>query len=153
MTLEVRAADGRTWMVRRYINWARPDIAQGFEHDVAAGKRAGIAMLCVVAAMVIALVVWYASTDVYIPTWALLGFLTVVMLVPLNWAITRPWTILVDTHEPLATSGEHWAGTVRGALSSQREVNRIARHLEQYASPDDGGGVLRQFGPSTAEHS
>ncbi|MGH3797392.1 MAG: DUF983 domain-containing protein [Pseudonocardiaceae bacterium] len=141
MTREVRAADGRTWTVRREINWAKPANAREFEHDVAASGVSGIAMLVIVILMVLA-VVFYTPDGVSMPGWLVWVFLGVLMIFPMQWALARPWTVVAITHEPLETSGEHWEGTVRGVLGSRHEATRVARHLERHAVPDDGHGPL-----------
>lgn len=144
MTREVHAPDGRLWMVHREINWAKPAQAQEFEHDVAAGQVGGGAMMAIVVFMMLALV-WWKPEDAAIPGWLVLVLLVVALLVALQWALARPWTIVATTYEPVETSGEQWAGTVRGLMASAREVSRIARNLERDAMPDDGRGPLQKL--------
>lgn len=142
MIREVRAHDGRNWTVRREINWSKPALNQEFEHDVAAGQVAGIGMLVLVIVMML-IVVFFAPAGVYFPTWLKLVVLALLLVMPAQWALSRPWTIVAETHEPLATAGEHWVGTVRGAMAARQEANRVARHLEDHAVPDDGEGLLQ----------
>lgn len=142
MVREVRAADGRSWTVRREINWSRPAIIQEFEHDVAVGQVAGLVMVLFIVLMVGVVVLW-TPAGVFIPGWLVAAFAFVVLLVPAQWALARPWTIVADTYEPLETSGEQWVGTVRGMVASRREVSRVIRHLERHAIPDDGQGLLQ----------
>ena len=142
MTREVRAADGRTWTVRREINWAKPANAREFEHDMAASGISGVVMLVLVVMMLLLIVFW-TPAGVYIPGWLIWVFLAVLMLLPMQWAMARPWTIVAATHEPLETSGEHWVGTVRGVMASRHEATRVTRHLERHAVPDDGHGPLQ----------
>lgn len=141
MTRVVRAADGRSWTVRRKINWSQPAEVQGFEHDVAAGQLAGIVMLSVVVALLLTVIFW-TPAEVFLPYWLVLAFLGVLMLIPLSWAMNRPWTIIADTPEPLGT-GEQWVGTVRGLMASRSEISRVAKHLETHAVPDNGRGPLQ----------
>lgn len=150
MTREVRAADGRTWTVRRHINWARPTIAQGFEHDVAAGKRAGIIMLALVGVMLFALVFWALAAQVFLPIWVLLTIITMVLMILVNWAMTRPWSILAFPHDPAAPDADGWGGAVRGFVSSRREEEHVVRCLELNGTPDDGSGILRQLSQDQA---
>jgi hypothetical protein len=142
MTRVVRAADGRSWTVRSEINWSQPATAQEFEHDVAAGQVAGIVMMVIIVVMVLTVVFWTPPT-VVIPFWLVLIFLGLLALIPAQWALNRPWTIVADTPEPVETAGEHWVGTVRGIMGSRAETSRVARHLELHAVPDDGRGRLQ----------
>lgn len=142
MIREVRAPDGRIWTVRREINWARPAKVQEFEHDVAVGRMAGMVILGFIVVMVLGIFYW-TPAGVFIPFWLSLAFAAVVLLVPTQWALARPWTIVAATHQPVETSGEEWIGTVRGLMASHYETTRVARHLEEYAVPDDGHGPLQ----------
>lgn len=143
MIREVRAHDGRNWTVRSEINWSKPTLSdQEFEHDVAAGQVAGIAMLLLVIMMML-MVVFFAPAGVYFPGWLKLAVLALLLVMPVQWALSRPWTIVAETHEPLNSSGEHWVGTVRGAMAARQETTRAARHLEEHAVPDDGAGPLQ----------
>ncbi|MGH4014824.1 MAG: DUF983 domain-containing protein [Pseudonocardiaceae bacterium] len=142
MIREVHAPDGRTWTVRREINWARPDKAEEFEHDVAVGHVAGIAMLALIVLMVLTVVFW-TPPGVVIPFWLVLAVIALLLLVPTQWALARPWTIVAATHQPIETAGEEWVGTVRGVLASRREATQVARHIEMHAVPDDGRGPLQ----------
>lgn len=147
MVQEVRAADGRSWTVRREINWSRPAHVQEFEHDVAVGQVAGVVMVALVIFMVAVIVLW-TPAGVFVPGWLILAFVALVLLVPAQWVMARSWTIVADTYEPLETSGEQWVGTVRGLMASRREVSRVARHLERHAIPDDGQGPLQPVSSS-----
>jgi len=142
MIREIRAHDGRNWTVRSEINWSKPALNQEFEHDVAAGQVVGLAMLALVIMMML-MVVFLAPPGVFFPTWLKVVVLALLLVMPVQWALSRPWTIVAETHEPLATAGEHWVGTVRGAMAARLEASRAVRHLEVYAVPDDGGGPLQ----------
>lgn len=141
MMREVRAHDGRSWTVRSEINWSKPALDQEFEHDVSAGQVIGIAMLVLVVMMMLT-VVFFAPAGVYFPVWLQLAVLALLFVMPVQWALSRPWTIVAETHHPLP-SGEHWVGTVRGARAARQETARTVRHLEAHAVPDDGGGPLQ----------
>lgn len=142
MIREVRAPDGRIWTVRREINWSRPPKLQEFDHDIAAGKVAGVGILGLIIVMVLGIFYW-TPAGVVIPLWLILVFAAIVLLVPTQWALARPWTIVAATHQPLETAGEEWVGTVRGVMASRYEAARVAKHLEEYAVPDDGRGPLQ----------
>lgn len=141
MIREVRALDGRIWTVRREISWSRPPRLQEFDHDIAAGKVAGLAVLSLIVVMVLGIFYW-TPAGVVLPWWLILAFVVVLLLIPLQWALARPWTIVAFTHQPLP-SGEEWSGTVRGVMASRYEANRVARQLAEHAVPDDGRGPLQ----------
>ena len=145
MIREVRAPDGRIWTVRREINWSRPPRLQEFDHDIAAGKVAGLAILGLIVFMVLGIFYW-TPAGVVLPWWLILTFVVVLLLIPLQWALARPWTIVAATHQPLP-SGEEWSGTVRGMRASAYEAKRVARHLVENAVPDDGRGPLQPHYP------
>jgi hypothetical protein len=142
VTREVRAADGRLWTVRREINWSKPGSVKEFENDVAAGQVAGVLMLAMAIFMVLVVIFW-APSGVVFPTWLRLMFFALLMLIPLQWVVSRPWTIVAETHEPITSPGEHWVGTVRGLMASRHQTSRIAKQLERHAVPDDGRGPLQ----------
>ena len=142
MVREVRAADGRSWTVRREIVWRKPELDHEFEHDVAVGQVAGIMLLGLIILMVLTLVIWKPD-GVYGTSGLLVAVLVVALLATAQWAGARPWIITADTYEPLATSGERWVGTVRGLRTSRREVSRVVTHLERHAIPNDGHGPLQ----------
>ncbi|HEX2300655.1 MAG TPA: DUF983 domain-containing protein [Pseudonocardiaceae bacterium] len=146
MIREVRAPDGRHWTVVREINWSRPQKIQEFEHDIAAGKVAGLMMLGLIVSMLLAIFYW-TPASVVVPWWLILTFAIVVLLIPMQWALARPWTIRATTHQPVETAGEEWIGTVRGVMASRYEAARVARHIEEHAVPDDGHGPLQPHYP------
>lgn len=143
MVREVRAADGRNWTVRREINWGKPPHEQAFEHDVSVSQMAGVVMAALVVVMVVAVAVW-TPPGVYIPSWLIVALVAVVLLVPAQWAMARPWLIEAATFEPLESSGEHWEGTVRGLRGSRHEVARVVHQLQTHARPvlDEDQGPL-----------
>ncbi len=145
MVREVRAADGRNWTVRREIHWVRPAHEQQFEHDVSVSQLSGFVMMGLVIAMVVAVAIW-TPPGVYLPAWLIVALVVVVLLVPAQWAVTRPWVIEANTFEPLDSAGEHWEGTVRGLRASRHEVSRVTRQLQTHASPvldEDQGPLFR----------
>lgn len=149
MVREVRAADGRSWTVRREIVWRKPERDHEFEHDVAVGQVAGAMLAGLIIFMVATLVIWKPE-GVYGTNWLLGVVFFVVLVAAVQWVIARPWIITADTYEPLATAGERWAGSVRGLMTSRREVSRIITHLERHAIPNDGHGPLQPL-PTTLE--
>ena len=140
----VRGADGRSWTVQRTINWYQPATAEQFEHDMAAGYVSGVAMLGVVVALSLFVLFW-TPAGVVVPSWLVLLFLLVLMVLPIQWALRRPWTIVAKAPEPVDTAGEHWVGTVHGLKAARQETREIVQSLKSpRAIPDNGTGMLRQ---------
>ncbi|MGH3802481.1 MAG: DUF983 domain-containing protein [Pseudonocardiaceae bacterium] len=143
MTRDVQGADGRRWTVQSRINWSQPATAEQFEHDMAGGYVSGIAMLVVVVTLVLFVLFWTPTGAV--EPWLVLLFLLVLMLLPMGWAIRRPWTIEAKTlPEPVGTAAEHWEGTVHGVLAARQEARQVVQSLKNRAIPDDGTGLLRE---------
>ncbi|MGH3981063.1 MAG: DUF983 domain-containing protein [Pseudonocardiaceae bacterium] len=142
MTRVVRGADGRTWTVRSKVNWSEPAHAQEFEHDVAAGHVAGIVMLLLVVVLVLTVVLW-TPPAVVVPTWLVLAFLVLLLLLPFQWAMGRSWTVFAVTPPLPEAPPEQWVGTVHGVLRARQEVKGVARSLRRDAIPDDGRGPLQ----------
>ncbi|MDQ3762504.1 MAG: DUF983 domain-containing protein [Actinomycetota bacterium] len=140
----VRAKDGRTWTVRSRISWNRPAMAEQFEHDMAAGYVSGIAMVGVVVVLTLFVVFW-TPAEVVIPAWFVLSILLLLLLLPMGWALQRPWVITADTAEPMGSEGEHWEGVVRGAISAREEVDRVEDELRLKATPDERNVTLTRL--------
>ncbi len=136
----VRDGKRRTWTVRSRISWTKPQMADQFEHDVAAGYLEGIWMLVI-------LVVFRTPNDVVIPAWFVLLILLILLLLPVLWALQRPWVITAETPEPVESSGERWEGVVYGILSAREETARIADELEDKGEPDVVNGPLMRVLP------
>ncbi|HKR49311.1 MAG TPA: DUF983 domain-containing protein [Pseudonocardiaceae bacterium] len=139
----VQGPDDRVWEVHSRINWSQPATEDEFEHDMAAGYVSGIAMLVVIVALILFVVFWTPS-GVFVPSWLVLLFLLLLMVLPMQWAMRRPWTIVARTAETVATSGEHWEGTTHGVREARYETRQVVRNLKQRSNPDDGTGLLRQ---------
>jgi hypothetical protein len=139
----VRAADKRTWTVRSSISWTRPAMADQFEHDMT-DYAPGIAMLVVIVVLTLSVVFW-TPAEVVIPAWFMLLMLLVLLLVPVLWALQRPWIITAHTDEPLGTDGEVWEGVMRGMISAREETRRVADDLRTQGFPDDGTGPLMRL--------
>lgn len=139
----LRGSDGRDWEVQSRINWSQPATEDQFEHDMAAGYVSGIAILVVIVALVLFVIFW-TPAGVFVPSWLVLLFLLLMMVVPMQWAMKRPWTIIARTDEPVATAGEQWIGTTHGVREARYETRQVIRNLRQRSNPDDGTGLLRQ---------
>ncbi|MGB8993837.1 MAG: DUF983 domain-containing protein [Pseudonocardiaceae bacterium] len=143
----VRAADRRTWRVRSSISWTRRAMADEFEHDMTDYGH-GVVMLGIVVALTLFVVFW-TPAEVVVPAWFVLLILLILLLLPVSWALQRPWIITAHTDEPVGTEGEHWEGVVRGMIPARDETRRVVDDLTETGVPDDGNGVLARI-PSTA---
>lgn len=139
----LQGSDGRGWEVHSWINWSQPATEDEFDHDMAAGYVSGIVMLVVIVALVLFVVFWTPS-GVFVPSWLVLLFLLLLMVLPMQWAMRRPWTIEARTDDSVATSGERWVGTIHGVREARYETRQVIRNLRQRSNPDDGTGLLRQ---------
>ncbi|MGH3766984.1 MAG: DUF983 domain-containing protein [Pseudonocardiaceae bacterium] len=146
MELVVRDQERRTWTVRSRISWTKPQLADQFEHDMAAGYVAGVVMLVVLVGLALFVVFW-TPNDVEVPAWFLLLLLLLLLLMPVLWAAQRPWIITAETDEPIESAGEYWEGVVRGILPAREETMRIADDLESMGKPDDINGPLLRVMP------
>lgn len=149
MRKPVRTADGRTWMVDSRISWTRPQRADQFEHDMAAGYLPGAAMMGVILVLTLFVVLW-TPAGVVIPGWFVLLILLVLLLVPVWWALQRPWVITARTDEPIPAEGEHWEVIVRGIISAREEAHQIIDDLRTRGVPGTGTGRLAQIKSPTA---
>jgi hypothetical protein len=145
----VRAADKRTWTVHSRISWTKPELAEQFEHDMAAGYVSCVAMLGVVVALTLFVVFW-TPAGVVIPAWFVLLILLVLLVLLMSWAMQRPWVITARTAEPIETEGERWEGLVRGMVPAREETYRIADALKERSIPNDGHGPLSRVPSPTA---
>lgn len=143
MTRTVQGADGRNWTVQSRINWHQPATEEHFEHDMAAGYVSGIAMLGVIVALVLFVLYWTPS-GVIVPSWLMLLIPLLLMLLSMQWAMRRPWTIEAETPDPIETAGEHWSGTALGVMAARQDTRQVVQNLKTRAIPDDGTGLLRQ---------
>ncbi|MDQ4009705.1 MAG: DUF983 domain-containing protein [Actinomycetota bacterium] len=144
MRRAVRGADGRNWVIQSTINWSQPATAEQFEHDMADGYVAAIVIVGVVVALSLFVVFW-TPAGVVVPSWLVLLFLLALLVLPIQWALRRPWTIVAKTSEPVGSAGEHWVGTVHGLMAARQDTRGIVKCLKsQQAIPDNGTGTLRQ---------
>jgi hypothetical protein len=140
----VRAADRRTWTVQSRISWTKPTMADQFEHDMAAGHVAGVAMLGVLVVLILFVVFW-TPAEVVKPAWFHLFLLLLLLLIPVFWALQRPWVITAHTAEPVGTEGEYWEGVMRGMVPAREETLRIIEDLKSKGIPDEPSGPLTRI--------
>ena len=135
-----QGSDGRDWVIRAHMEWRRPATAEDFEHDAAANRAPGIAMMCVAIGLALVLLVWMPE-DVVIPTWVPLALLLVALFFPLRWVLRRPWTVVAETEgdESGERPSERWVGTVVGMFNVRGGVQRIAEAVQKHDLPDFDG--------------
>jgi hypothetical protein len=141
--------DRRTWTVRSSISWTRPAMADQFETDMAGGYVSGIIMLGILAFLTLFVVFW-TPAQVEIPAWFALLILLGLLMLPVLWALQRPWVVTAHTEEPAETGGEYWEGVVRGVVSAREETHRVADELRRWGVPNSGGGPLTRITPADA---
>ncbi|MFN2478435.1 MAG: hypothetical protein ABR615_04600 [Pseudonocardiaceae bacterium] len=140
MMRKVRTADGRTWRVRSTISWTRRAMTDEFEHDMTDFGH-GVIMLIIIVALTLFVVFWTPS-DVVRPAWFVLLVLLLLLMLPVSWALQRPWLIRVGTE------GEHWEDVVGGMIPAREKVYQIIDDLKRTGSPDDGNGSLVRVMPT-----
>jgi len=138
----VRAGDGRRWSVRSVLNWSEPDDAPEFEHDMAAGTVSGVVMLVLVVVLALVVVLW-TPAGVVVPTWLVVAFLLLLLLLPVQWAAGRSFTIIAETPGLPGAPPERWEGTVHGMMLARQHVLGVVQSLQRHAVPDDGRGPLQ----------
>ncbi len=136
----------RTWTVRSSISWTRPAMADQFETDMAVGYFSGIAMLAIVAALTLFVVFW-TPAGLVVPAWFALLILLALLMLPVLWALQRPWVVSAHTEDPPETGGEYWEGVVRGAVSAREATLRAIDDLKTLNAPDNGAGPLTKLRP------
>lgn len=135
MTRLVKGRDGRMWTLRSQMEWATPATVDDFEHDVASGYTPGIVMLFMLAALVVALVLW-TPVGVIVPSWLIAAMVVIFAFFPIRWALRRPWQLVANTHGDAEQQGaERWVGTVRGMVNIRTVTAKVARDIEVYNMP------------------
>jgi hypothetical protein len=140
MNRQVRAADGRRWIVRSHMNWVSPAIGDDFEHDVAPGYVSATVLGLVFLLLVVVLVAW-TPAPVIVPEWLLLVLVIVLVALPIRWALRRPWTLVAEVPDSEYDDrpGERWVGTVRGMATVRAEASKVVRYIEIRSEPDIDG--------------
>ena len=138
----VTGSDGRTWTVRRRMEWSMPATGEDFEHDVDGGRAAAAVILSTLALFYIALFSWMPA-DVHVPWWVMLAGLLLVGFVPVRWVLRRPWTLVAQTPGGYDLDPEHWVGMVRGVGKSREETKIVIRNIRTRASPAYTDGPLQ----------
>jgi hypothetical protein len=132
----VHASDGRTWALRRRIRWRYTATPVQFEHDLTQGGApivlGGLALFwCAVGYL-------WLGDHVHVPWYFGIAALLTVALIPLRWAVTRPWLLTAETTGPT----EAWEGLVGGYVAAREEMFYTARNLRTRGRPDRVDGPL-----------
>ena len=141
-TKTVVGVDGRTWSVRRNIEWSLPATGDDFEHDVDGGRGAAVLILSALFVFWLIVIVW-APADVHIPwyLWFLAGL--VVLFFPTRWFLRRPWTIVAETAGSYDLPAERWTGLVRGGSKAKEELRILTRRIRTQGTPGHADSPLQ----------
>ncbi len=138
----VAGVDGRTWSVRRNIEWSVPATGDDFEHDVDGGRGAAVLVLSALFVFWVILVVW-APSQVHVPwyLWALA--VLIVGFFPVRWWLRRPWTVVAETAGSYDQPAERWTGLVRGGTKAREEIRIVVRRLRTQGTPGHADSPLQ----------
>ena len=137
----VAGADGRTWSVRRNIEWRPPATGDEFEHDVDGGRGAVLLILSALVLFWLVLLLW-VPTQVHVPWYLWLIGLCVVLFFPIRWVLHRPWTLVAETPGGYDLPAEHWSGLGRGRGRAKEEMRVLVRNLRTRATPGHADSPL-----------
>jgi hypothetical protein len=139
----VAGADGRTWSVRRNIEWRTPATGDEFEHDVDGGRGAVFLILSALVLFWVALVgVLYVPSLAHIPWYLWLVAFAIAAFFQVRWVLRRPWTLVAETSGGYDLPAEHWTGMVRGRGRAQEEMRVVVRSLRTRATPGHADSPL-----------
>jgi hypothetical protein len=139
----VAGADGRTWSVRRNIEWKVPVTGDEFEHDVDGGRGAVVLILSALVLFWVAVfVALYLTSMAHIPWYLVVVAVAVLAFFPLRWVQRRPWTLVAETSGGYDLPAEHWSGMVRGRGRAQDEMRVVIRSLRTRATPGHADSPL-----------
>jgi hypothetical protein len=130
----VTGVDGRTWTVRRRLEWTTPATGEEFEHDVDGGRAAAVLILSTLVFFYVALFSWMPA-DVHVPWWVVLAGIVVFAFFPVRWLLRRPWTLVAQTPGGYDLEPEHWVGMVRGVSKARDETKLIIRMIRTRGTP------------------
>ena len=137
----VAGADGRTWSVRRNIEWRTPATGDEFEHDVDGGRGAMVLILSALILFWFVLFLW-APSQAHVPWYLVLVGIVVLGFFPFRWMTRRPWTLVAETSGGYDQPPEHWTGMVRGRGRAKEETRVLVRNLKTRATPGHGDSPL-----------
>src|SRR3954470_5366545 len=141
-TKTVTGVDGRSWSVRRTIEWALPATGDAFEHDVDGGRGAAFLIMSALFVFWLIVVVW-SPRQVHIPWWMWLIAVLIVGFFPFRWLLRRPWTIVAETAGSYDLPAERWTGMVRGGSKAKEELRIVVRRLRTQGTPGHADSPLQ----------
>jgi hypothetical protein len=141
-TKTITGVDGRSWSVRRNIEWSVPATGDDFEHDVDGGRGAAVLILSSLFVFWLIVVVW-KPTLVHIPWWLVLISIVVLGFFPFRWLLRRPWTIVAETAGSYDLPAERWTGMVRGGSKAKEELRIVVRRLRTQGTPGHADSPLQ----------
>ncbi len=143
-TKTVNGVDGRTWQVRRTIEWSLPATGDDFEHDVDGGRGAALLILSALFLFWVIVVVW-SPPLVHVPIYLWVIGIGVVLFFPVRWWLRRPWTVVAETEGGYADDqpAERWTGLVRGGSKAREEVRIVLRRLRTQGTPGHADSPLQ----------
>jgi hypothetical protein len=141
-TKTITGVDGRTWSVRRNIEWSLPATGDDFEHDVDGGRGAAFLILSALFVFWLILIVWSPS-QLHVPWWLWLAAVLIVGFFPFRWLLRRPWTIVAETAGSYDLPAERWTGMVRGGSKAKEELRIVQRRLRTQGTPGHADSPLQ----------
>jgi len=141
-TKTVAGNDGRTWSIRRNIEWSVPATGDDFEHDVDGGRGAAVLILSALTIFWIVLLVW-TPAQVHIPWYLWTLGVVIVLFFPLRWWLRRPWTVVAETAGSYDLPAERWTGLVRGGAKAREELRIVERRLRTLGTPGHADSPLQ----------
>ena len=143
-TKTVLGVDGRSWSVRRNIEWSLPATGDDFEHDVDGGRGAAVLVLSALFVFWVILVVWSPKL-VHIPWYLWAVAIVIVLFFPFRWWLRRPWTVVAETAGSLNKDhpAERWTGHVRGSAKAREEIRIVTRRLRSQGTPGHADSPLQ----------
>lgn len=141
-TKTVVGVDGRTWAVRRNIEWSLPATGDDFEHDVDGGRGAAVLILSALFVFWLILIVW-APAQVHIPWYLWVLMAICVLFFPVRWWLRRPWTVVAETAGSYDLPAERWTGLIRGGSKAKEELRIVIRRLRTQGTPGHADSPLQ----------
>ncbi len=141
-TKTVAGVDGRTWVVRRKMEWAMPATGDDFEHDVDGGRVGAGLILSMLFVFWVVLLVWKPAL-VHVPLWMLLVGALIVAFFPIRWLLRRPWTVVAETEGAYDLPAERWTGLVRGGAKAKEEMRIVVRRIRSQGTPGHADSPLQ----------
>jgi hypothetical protein len=133
-TKTVAGADGRTWAVRRSIEWSTPAMGDDFEHDVDGQRSGTVTVFSALLLFWVVLILW-SPAQLWVPWWFWLIAVVIIGFFPVRWYLRRPWTLVAETDGGYDLPAEHWSGMVRGGTRAREEMRVVIRSLRTRATP------------------